>query len=63
MIQPQRCSSTVRNILNQKIKHREDFRPFAPSVMAERADEWFEVGARFAMEVKRSIAYSILVGA
>jgi carbamoyltransferase len=34
----------MRNILNQKVKHREDFRPFAPSVMAERADEWFEVG-------------------
>ncbi len=35
----------MRHILNQKVKHREDFRPFAPSVMAERADEWFEVGA------------------
>jgi carbamoyltransferase len=35
----------MRNILNQKVKHREDFRPFAPSVMAERADEWFEVGS------------------
>jgi carbamoyltransferase len=34
----------MRNILNQKVKHREDFRPFAPSVMAERADEWFEIG-------------------
>ena len=34
----------MRNILNQRVKHREDFRPFAPSVMAERADEWFEVG-------------------
>jgi carbamoyltransferase len=34
----------MRNILNQKVKHREDFRPFAPSVMAEHADEWFEVG-------------------
>jgi carbamoyltransferase len=34
----------MRSILNQRIKHREDFRPFAPSVMAERADEWFEVG-------------------
>jgi carbamoyltransferase len=34
----------MRDILNQRIKHREDFRPFAPSVMAERADEWFEVG-------------------
>jgi len=35
----------MRNILNQRIKHREDFRPFAPSVMAEHADDWFEVGA------------------
>jgi carbamoyltransferase len=51
----------MRNILNQKVKHREDFRPFAPSVMAERADEWFEVGGAhstshefmlFACEVK-----------
>jgi carbamoyltransferase len=35
----------MRNILNQMVKHREDFRPFAPSVIAERADEWFEIGA------------------
>jgi carbamoyltransferase len=35
----------MRAILNQRIKHREDFRPFAPSVMAEHADDWFEVGA------------------
>jgi carbamoyltransferase len=35
----------MRNILNQMVKHREDFRPFAPSVMAEHADEWFEIGA------------------
>ena len=34
----------MRNILNQKVKHREDFRPFAPSVIAEHADEWFEIG-------------------
>jgi predicted NodU family carbamoyl transferase len=24
-------------------KHREHFRPFAPSVLSERADEWFDV--------------------
>ena len=35
----------MRDILNRRVKHREDFRPFAPSVMAERADEWFEIGA------------------
>lgn len=34
----------MRHILNQMVKHREDFRPFAPSVMAERADEWFDIG-------------------
>jgi carbamoyltransferase len=34
----------TRAILNRRIKHREDFRPFAPSVLAERADEWFDVG-------------------
>ena len=32
----------------QKVKHREDFRPFAPSVLAEHADAWFEVGAQSA---------------
>jgi carbamoyltransferase len=29
--------------LNQKIKFREGFRPFAPSVLAEEAAEWFEL--------------------
>ncbi len=35
----------MRDILNRKIKHREDFRPFAPSVLTEAADEWFEIPA------------------
>lgn len=35
----------MRDILNRKVKHREDFRPFAPSVLAERASEWFEIDA------------------
>lgn len=34
----------MRQVLNRKVKHREDFRPFAPSVLAERAREWFEMG-------------------
>jgi carbamoyltransferase len=33
----------MRDILNQKIKFREGFRPFAPSVLADRAREWFEI--------------------
>ena len=29
--------------LNLKIKYRESFRPFAPSVLAEQVGEWFEL--------------------
>jgi carbamoyltransferase len=35
--------ASMREILNKKIKHREDFRPLAPSVLAEEAGEWFEI--------------------
>ena len=31
----------AKNILNEKIKLREKFRPFAPAVLADRADEYF----------------------
>ena len=34
----------TRDIINRRIKHREDFRPFAPSVLAEHAAEWFDMG-------------------
>jgi carbamoyltransferase len=34
--------SEMKAILNQRIKHRESFRPFAPSVLLERVSEWFE---------------------
>ncbi len=32
----------MKNILNRRIKHREIFRPFAPSILAEAASEYFE---------------------
>src|SRR6202030_2480947 len=32
----------MKAILNAKIKRRESFRPFAPSVLAESVKEWFE---------------------
>lgn len=32
-----------KDVVNLKIKFRESFRPFAPSVLAERAAEWFEL--------------------
>ena len=41
----------MRDRLNRDIKHREDFRPFAPVVTAEAADRYFELpagGARLA---------------
>lgn len=34
--------SDMKQILNAKIKRREGFRPFAPSVLAEHVGEWFE---------------------
>lgn len=33
----------MRDRINLKIKFREGFRPFAPSVKAERADDWFDL--------------------
>ncbi|HEU0077966.1 MAG TPA: carbamoyltransferase C-terminal domain-containing protein, partial [Longimicrobiaceae bacterium] len=32
----------MRELINTKIKFREKFRPFAPSVLEERVDDWFE---------------------
>ena len=32
----------MKELLNRRIKHREIFRPFAPSILAEKAGEWFE---------------------
>jgi len=32
----------MKDILNQKIKRRESFRPFAPSVLREEVPNWFE---------------------
>jgi carbamoyltransferase len=35
-------SDSMKDVLNARIKHREPFRPFAPSILAERAAEWYE---------------------
>lgn len=34
--------SEMKDILNRRIKHREIFRPFAPSILAEATSEYFE---------------------
>jgi carbamoyltransferase len=31
----------MKDLLNRKIKRRESFRPFAPSILEERTGEWF----------------------
>jgi carbamoyltransferase len=36
-------SPTMQSEMNLKIKFRESFRPFAPSVLRERAGDWFEL--------------------
>jgi carbamoyltransferase len=43
----------IREMLNAKIKRRESFRPFAPSVLREAVTDWFErdVDAPFMLEV------------
>ena len=33
----------MQSVMNQKIKFRESFRPFAPSVLEECAADWFEM--------------------
>jgi carbamoyltransferase len=39
---PRRADSKERT--NEKVKHREPFRPFAPSCLEERSGEWFASG-------------------
>lgn len=37
------CSPNIQSTMNLKIKFRESFRPFAPTVLREKASEWFEI--------------------
>ena len=36
-------NASMKDILNEKIKHRESFRPFAPSVLEEHASDFFDI--------------------
>ncbi len=38
-------SPTMQKTLNLRVKYRESFRPFAPSVLREDAPEWFDLDA------------------
>src|SRR5437899_4699283 len=35
-------NAAIKDVLNAKIKRRESFRPFAPSILREEVAEWFE---------------------
>ena len=39
-------SEKMQKTMNLKIKYRESFRPFAPSVMVDKVSEWFEMGGK-----------------
>jgi len=32
----------MKDIINEKVKHRQWFRPFAPSILREEVSKWFE---------------------
>jgi carbamoyltransferase len=36
-------SPTMQSVLNLKVKYRESFRPFAPSVLRESVSDWFDI--------------------
>ena len=36
-------NTKIKDIINSKIKRRESFRPFAPSVLEERASDFFDI--------------------
>jgi carbamoyltransferase len=36
-------STEMQSVMNLKIKYRESFRPFAPSVLREHLEQWFEL--------------------
>jgi len=55
----------MRDMVNARIKYREEFRPFAPSVLGEEAETWFRTGGQdhpfmcFAVDAQESKAKQI----
>jgi len=49
----------MKDIVNEKIKHREKFRPFAPSILEEHVSEYFDIDIKsphmlFVVPIKKS---------
>jgi carbamoyltransferase len=49
----------MKDTVNIKIKFREPFRPFAPSVLLEKADEFFELGSSLNQYPLRFMLYTL----
>jgi len=54
-------SIKMKNTVNSKIKFREAFRPFAPSVLAETADKYFDFGNKKNQEPLEFMLYVVPV--
>jgi carbamoyltransferase len=54
-------SPKMQSLMNQKIKFRESFRPFAPAVLSEYVSEWFDLNG---METRSDFSspYMLIVG-
>ncbi len=52
--------AATRDLVNQRIKYREPFRPFAPSVVAEAADRYFDIPAAAAAPVRFMLATAVV---
>ena len=57
-------SEKMQKILNLKVKYREGFRPFAPSVLREDLNEWFDLDydspyMLLVSDVKKNIRYEL----
>lgn len=48
-------SQNMQSVMNLKIKFRESFRPFAPAVLAEKAEDWFDIN-------NKKSPYMLIVG-
>ena len=46
-------SPAMQSVLNLKVKYRESFRPFAPSVLREDVADWFELDGRQPLHAAR----------
>ena len=37
------CNPEMKDIINSRVKHRQEFRPFAPAVIADAASQYFDI--------------------